>query len=64
MDRALEYLHKIQKTVLSFSRDGMTDPTEFTRKTVSALGLPPEAVNPLLFRTFAANLHAREHKNR
>jgi glyoxylase-like metal-dependent hydrolase (beta-lactamase superfamily II) len=64
MDRALEYLHKIQKTVLAFSRDGMTDPMELTRKTVSALGLPPEAVNPLLSRTFAVNLHAGEHKNR
>jgi hydroxyacylglutathione hydrolase len=60
MDRALEYLRKIQKTVLAFSRDGMTDPMELTRNTVSALGLPPEAVNPLLCRTFAANLHARE----
>jgi len=63
MDSALEYLHKIQKTVLSFSCDGMTDTTELTRKTVSALGLPPEAVNPLIIRTFAANLHASEHKN-
>jgi hydroxyacylglutathione hydrolase len=60
MDRALEYLRKIQKTVLAFSRDGMTDPMELTRNTVSALGLPPEAVNPLLCRTFATNLHARE----
>ena len=64
MNRALEYLQKIQKTVLAFSRDGITDPMELTRKTVSALGLPPEAVNPLLSRTFAANLHGGEYKNR
>jgi len=63
MDSALEYLYKIQKTVLSFSCDGIADTTELTRKTVSALGLPPEAVNPLIIRTFAANLNASEHKN-
>jgi len=63
MDSALEYLYKIQKTVLSFSCDVIADTTELTRKTVSALGLPPEAVNPLIIRTFAANLNASEHKN-
>ena len=56
MDIALEYLHKIQKTVLSFYSDGINDPMELTRKTVSALGLPPEAVNPLISRTIVANL--------
>jgi glyoxylase-like metal-dependent hydrolase (beta-lactamase superfamily II) len=56
MERALEYLNTIQKTVLAFSCEGICDPTELTRKTVSALGLPPEAANPLLSRTFAANL--------
>ncbi len=60
MDRALEYLRKIQKTVLAFSREGITDPMEITRNTVSALGLPPEAVNPLLCRTVAATLRAGE----
>ena len=64
MNGALEYLQKIQKTVLAVSRDGITDPTELTRKTVSALGLPPEAVNPLLCRTFAAILRAGRHNNR
>jgi|WetSurMetagenome_2_1015567.scaffolds.fasta_scaffold212421_2 hydroxyacylglutathione hydrolase len=56
MDRALEYLNMIQKTVLAFSQEGITDPSELTRKTVSALGLPPETANPLLSRTFAACL--------
>jgi len=64
MDRALEYLQKIQKTVLAFSRDGMTDPMDLTRNTVSALGLPPESVNPLLSRTFASILLSEDHKNR
>jgi hydroxyacylglutathione hydrolase len=64
MNGALEYLQKIQKTVLAVSRDGITDPTELTRKTVSALGLPPEAVNPLLCRTFTAILRAGRHNNR
>ena len=64
MNSALEYLQKIQKTVLAFSRDGITDPMELTRKTVTALGLPPEAVNPLLCRTFATTVHAMEHNYR
>jgi hydroxyacylglutathione hydrolase len=63
MDRALEYLNLIQKTVLALSRDGITDSTELTRKTISALGLPPETANPLLTRTFMAYLKKREQKN-
>jgi hydroxyacylglutathione hydrolase len=62
MDKALEYLAKIQKTVLSFSRGGVTDPQELTKKTALALGLPPESVNPLLSRTFAAILSAEDMK--
>jgi hydroxyacylglutathione hydrolase len=63
MDKALEYLGKIQQTVLSFSRGGITDPQELTRKTAQALGLPTESISPLLSRTFAANLSAGDQKN-
>ena len=59
MDLALEYLRKIHAAVIASAGDGDPDPMEITRKTVAALGLPPQAVNPLLARTFAANLRAR-----
>ncbi|MFA4850480.1 MAG: MBL fold metallo-hydrolase [Methanoregula sp.] len=60
MDLALEYLRKIHAAVIASAGDGNPDPMELTRKTVAALGLPPQAVNPLLARTFAANLRARD----
>ncbi len=60
MDRALEYLRKIHSVVITSASDGNPDPMELTRKTAAALGLPPQAVNLLLARTFAANLRARD----
>ncbi len=60
MDLALDYLRKIHAAVIAAAGDGDTDPMELTRKTVALLGLPPQAVNPLLARTFAANLRARD----
>ena len=57
MDKALEYLRKIQKMVIAFTNEGVTDPEELTKRTAHALGLPPEAVNPLLSLTLASNLH-------
>lgn len=44
--------------MIASAGDGNPDPVELTKKTVAALGLPPQAVNPLLARTFAANLRA------
>jgi hypothetical protein len=63
MDKALDYLQKIQKTVLALSAEGITDPVELTKKAAAVLGLPPQAVTPLLARTFAANLQLRDQKN-
>lgn len=60
MDKALEYLQKIQDTVRAISHDGVSDPGELTRKTAQTLGLPPESVNPILSRTFAAHLNTEE----
>ncbi len=60
MDKALEYIRKIQDTVRTIARDGVSDPEELTRKTARTLGLPPESVNPLLSRTFAASLITEE----
>ncbi len=60
MDLALDYLRKIQKTVLTIAGDGSYDLMILTQKAAEALGLPPQAVSPLLARTFAANLQRRE----
>jgi glyoxylase-like metal-dependent hydrolase (beta-lactamase superfamily II) len=63
MDHALEYLQMIHEAVLAVAGTGSPDPMELARKTASAIGLPPQAVNPLLARTFAANLRVRDRKN-
>lgn len=62
MDRAAAYLRHIHDTVRACAGTGSTDSMELTRKTAAALGLPPQAVNPLLARTFAANLRVRERE--
>lgn len=62
MDRAAEYLQSIHDTVRACAGSGSPDIMELTRKTAATLGLPPQAVNPLLARTFAANLWVRERE--
>ena len=64
MDKALVYLRIIhEEAVLTLSNEGITDPVELTKKTAATLGLPPQAVTPLLAGTFAANLRIRDHDN-
>jgi hydroxyacylglutathione hydrolase len=63
MDRAVEYLQTIHEAVLASAGSGSPDPMELTRKTAAAIGLPLQAVNPLLARTFAANLRVRDRKS-
>ena len=63
MDLALNYLQHIHEVVLDNAGVGNPDLMELTIKSSNALGLPPQAVNPLLARTFAANLRVREQKN-
>jgi glyoxylase-like metal-dependent hydrolase (beta-lactamase superfamily II) len=60
MDRAVDYLQRIHEAVRAGSGDGSTDLMDLTRKTAAILGLPPQAVNPLLARSFAANLRLRD----
>ena len=60
MDQALAYLQKIHKAVIASAGNGNPDSLELTKKVVAAFGLPPQAVNPVLTRTFAANLRARD----
>jgi glyoxylase-like metal-dependent hydrolase (beta-lactamase superfamily II) len=63
MDLALEYLQLIHEVVLDNAGVGNPGLMELTIKSAAVLGLPPQAVNPLLARTFAANLRVRDRKN-
>jgi hydroxyacylglutathione hydrolase len=63
MDLALKYLQHIHEIVLDSAGLDKPDPIELTKKSAASLGLPPTAVNPLLARTFAANLRVRDRKN-
>jgi len=63
MDLALDYLQLIHQAVLASTDDGFRDLRELTGRAATDLGLTPQAVNPLLSRTFAANLRLRERKN-
>ena len=59
MDRALAYLQKIHEAVITTAATCFPDNPEFTKKTADLIGLPPNVINPLLTRTFAANLKIR-----
>src|SRR5512137_183450 len=63
MDLALNYLQHIHEVILDSAGVGNPDLMELTIKSANALGLPPQAVNPLLARTFAAYLRVRDRKN-
>ncbi len=63
MDQALVYLQTIHEAVLASAGEESPDPMELTRKTAAVIGLQPQAVNPLLARTFAANLRVQDRKN-
>ncbi len=62
MDDAIGYLEKIHGTVIAAAGDDSPDLMELTRRVAGQLGLPPQAVTPLLARTFAANLRVRDRK--
>jgi hydroxyacylglutathione hydrolase len=63
MDRLLAYRQKIQESVIAVSADGTKDPLQIAKSTAVLLGLPPQAVTPLLARTLAANLRIRDYKD-
>ena len=63
MDLALDYLQHIHEVVLDSAGGGNHDQMDIIIKSAAALGLPPQAVNPLLARTFAAHLRVRGRKN-
>ncbi len=63
MESGLLYLQEVHRVVLECAGNGQEDMTKITKKAAAALGLPPLAVNPLLERTFRANLNARDRKS-
>jgi hydroxyacylglutathione hydrolase len=63
MDRAAGYLREIHTTVSSVAGTGTSDLMEITRIAAATLGLPPQAANPLLARTFAAHLRVKDHED-
>ena len=63
MDRALLYLQKIHEAVIAAAGDDTPDLLELTRRVAGQIGLPPQAVNPMLARTFAANLRVKDQKH-
>lgn len=57
MDEALRYLQGVHEAVASVAGDGSSlEPAEFCRHVLEELGLPAIAANPLVVRSFAANL--------
>lgn len=64
LERALGYLQKIHAAAVEASADGTSDTMEHAKRTAALLGLPPQVVTPLLARTLAANLRAKERTGR
>jgi hydroxyacylglutathione hydrolase len=60
MDRATAYLSEIHETVLASAVGDSPDPRAVAERTAAALGMPPGAATPMLVRTIAANLRARD----
>jgi len=64
MDEGLKYMQRIHEVVLKISENGVSgDPMDLCRRALTELGIPPEAANPLVAKSFAAHLTAREHPN-
>ena len=60
---ALAYLQEVHDAVIASAGKDTPDPMDLCRRTAKVLGLPPQAVTPLLARTFAANMRVRAHKD-
>ena len=63
MNEALAYLQKVHDAVIESAGTDTPDPMDLCRRTAKVLGLPPQAVTPLLARTFAANMRVHAHKD-
>ena len=63
LETAPGYLQRIHGAVIASAGEGSPDPLELARRTAAVLNLPPQAVSPLLARTFAANLRVRDRQD-
>ena len=63
MNEALAYLQKVHDAVIASAGKDIPNPMDLCRRTAKVLGLPPQAVTPLLARTFAANMRVHAHKD-
>lgn len=64
MDEGLHYLQRVHDVVMKISKNEPSpDPVELCRQALGELGIPPEAVNPLVARSFAAHLMVRDRRN-
>jgi len=60
MNRGRSCLQKIHTATITASADGCTEPMEVATRAAVLLGLPPQAVTPLLARTLAAHIRLRD----
>lgn len=63
IDASLLYLRRIHEAVIRAKGQGREELMDLCRQVVSELGLPPVAANPLVARSFAANLAAMADMN-
>ena len=64
MDESLGYLQRIHEAVIKISNEppGL-DLMEMTKRVLKELGLPETMANPMIARSFQANLKLRNHQN-
>lgn len=64
MDEGLHYLQRIHETVARVAGNNFQpEPMELCRRVLGDLGLPEAAANPLVAKSFQANLAARDQRN-
>jgi len=64
MDESMGYLQRIHEAVIKISSEQPTlDSMELTKRVLKELGLPEAMANPMVARSFQANLKVRNHQN-
>ncbi|VVB62820.1 Metallo-beta-lactamase fold-containing protein [uncultured archaeon] len=64
MDESLRYIQRIHEAVIRISREHPTlDSMELTKGVLKELGMPETMANPMIARSFQANLKVRNHSD-
>jgi hypothetical protein len=64
MDESLRYLQRIHEAVIKISREQPTlDLMDLTKGVLNELGMPETMANPMISRSFQANLKVRNHSD-